>query len=144
MAGRDVSYLDQKIADSKITEAQRKAYLWLGEQLFGWRYLPAIGALTDREGRTASEGAALRWLQTPNAVAEVMEAMNKKKFYLIYEEFEHGPDSRTGHRAGFDRGPGVETSRAPLMCSLAQTFVEAVLTAAYLVLRHENGEAPEL
>lgn len=142
MAGRDVSYLDQKIADLKITEAQRKAYLWLGEQLFGWRYLPAIGALTDREGRTASEGAALRWMRSPNGMFEVIEDMNKKGFFLTYKQYEsfsNEEEKTVEHRAVFRK-----TLRASQEMAYAISFVDAVLKAAYVVLRQENGQASEL
>jgi len=142
MAGRDVSFLDRKIADSKITEAQRKAYLWLGEQLFGWRYLPAIGALTDREGRTASESAALRWMRSPSGMFEVIDAMNSQEFFLIYEQYrriQEGELEGVEHRAAFRK-----TFHPFRGMSYAVSFVDAVLDAACLMLRHKNGEAPEL
>lgn len=135
-----MSYLDQVLADSKITEEKKKEYVWLGERLFEWKYLLAVGAWIDKEGRTASEGAALRWMRSPSGIEEVFEAMNNKGFFLTYEQYATFLGGRkTGHRAGFRK-----TFKHREIWAYGVSFVEVVLDAAYLALKEEHGEAAEL
>jgi len=138
MAGRDMSIMDRRIADSKITEEKKKEYIWLGKRLFGWKYLPAVGAWIDKEGQTASEGMALRWMRSPNGMFQVIDAMNNQSLYLTYEQYGYEVEGQvtSGHRAGFRK-----IFCPPEAWANGYSFVDVVLDAAYLALKDNDGEA---
>ena len=139
MAGRDMSIMDRRIAESKITEGKKKEYIWLGERLFGWKYLPAVGAWIDKEGRTASEGVALRWMRSPSGMFEVIDTMNSQGFFLNYEQYqslEKPGHWRVEHRAAF-----LKTFHRLRGMAYSFSFVDVVLDAAYRILKDDDGEA---